>query len=113
MEFDLDNVTLAGEAQALRPDRQRTPEGDPFGGFVTRQIGVFMDQLAAEGMFVGFEDAFDVNQRGPPGTEQVLVDGGERDGLALSAPIRQRWQSRIHIRRDVGRWSGLRGANAG
>jgi hypothetical protein len=42
-----DDVTFAGQTEAVGEDGQGAEEGDVFGDFVTGQIGVFMDEFSA------------------------------------------------------------------
>jgi hypothetical protein len=86
--MNFDDVAFAGEAEPFGPDGQGAEEGDAPGHLVAGEVGVFMDDVAAEGVRIILEDAFEVDERGAAGAEEELVDGGERNGFTLSARCR-------------------------
>jgi hypothetical protein len=50
-----------------------------------------------------------VDERGAAGAEQILVEGGERDHLALSTRWRRCWWRLGHVSLVSGLWIFLRG----
>ncbi len=81
-ELDLDDVALAIEAKPIGPDRQGAPEEHALGHFVTREVGVFVDDVPAFGVLVGLPPSFHHFQRRPPRAVKEVVEEAQRQRLS-------------------------------
>lgn len=70
---DFHDIAFAVQAKAFGPDGQGAQQGHAFGDFVAGHIGVFVDEVAAQGMMVVFKNALDVDQRRPSRAKQVMI----------------------------------------
>lgn len=67
------NVALAIQTQPLRPDRQSTEQLNALHDFVTREVGVLMNQVSLQRVVIFSEYTLDVDQRRTPRTKHELV----------------------------------------
>lgn len=73
----LDDVTLAAEAEGFGPNGKRAKERDAFCDFVTRKVGVLVDDIATGGVLVCRAPSFDKFQCGPSRAVEIVVEEGE------------------------------------
>ncbi len=79
-----DDVALAGEGEALRPDRESAEEGNAFDDFVAGEVGVFVDDVAAFGVLVCLAPALKDFEGGAARAIEIVVDEREREALRLA-----------------------------
>ena len=77
----LDHVTFAGQTEPVGEDGQRAKERHVFGDFITRQVGVFMDNVAADSVHIFRAPAFNDFQPRPARAVEKVIQQGERQHL--------------------------------
>jgi hypothetical protein len=86
----LHNVTFTIQPEARGEHGQGAEQRDAIYHFVTGEVGVFVDDVAAQSMMIVFKDALDMDECGTPRAKKEMIEGGERDHLTLSAWL---WRS--------------------
>jgi hypothetical protein len=81
---DFDDVGLAGEAEPIGPQGEGAEEFPAGAVFEAGQVGVFVVELAEEGVFVVFKDALYVYQSSTARAVKKLVESGEGERISHS-----------------------------